>query len=288
MEVNNDLEMEVLDQSIFPEEINTITPISFWRGLWMAVQFALIQFAAIIPIGIIGFIIYGMDNPTAVNNFIMSLGLPVAFLVGAWYFYKKRGLIDTAFTWKSNFSILIIIGLFLMYGVNYIIGEITTYLPGYEAMLDMYTSMFEGINPMALLIGGAFIGPICEEIIFRGVILEGLAKKYSPTKAIIFSALIFGLIHMQPLQVIGAFFAGLILGWIYLKTQSLWIVIALHVINNFIAFTFTDLGTESTREIIDNDLLYVGTFALSAIVAYAAYWGFNKVNQPKETIRQYT
>jgi len=227
------------------------------------------------------------NDPAAANNFIMSVGLPVAFLAGAWYFYKKRGLIDTAFTWKSNFPVLIIIGLFLMYGVNYIIGEITTYLPGYEAMLEMYMSMFEGINPTALLIGGAFIGPVCEEIIFRGVILEGLAKKYNPTKALIFSALIFGLIHMQPLQVIGAFFAGLILGWIYLKTQSLWVVIALHVIHNFVAFTFADLGTASTREMIGNDLLYAGTFVLSAIVAYAAYWGFNKVSPPKEAVEEY-
>lgn len=287
MEVHKPIDEEIENTSIFPEAADIIAPVSFWGGLWMGIQFLLIQIATMIPIGMIGLFVYGLDDQAGFNNFIMALGLPVAFLAGAWYFYKKRGLIDTAFTWKSNFPLLILIGLFLMYGVNYIIGEITTYLPGYEAMLDMYMSMFEGINPMALLIGGAFIGPVCEEIIFRGVILEGLAKKYNPTKALIFSALIFGLIHMQPLQVIGAFFAGLILGWIYIKTQSLWVVIALHIINNFVAFTFADLGTESTREIIGNDLLYAGTFALSTVVAYGAYWGFNKFSQPKEGIEQY-
>ncbi len=286
MEIDNALNPEVIDTAAFPEA-DTITPLSFGRGLWMGIQFLLIQMLALLPVAILGIIVYGMDNQEGMNNLIMFLGLPLAFIAGAWYFYKQSGLIDTAFEWKSNFPLLIIIGLFLMYGINYIVGELMTYLPGYDAMLAMYQEMFAGMNPMALLLGGALIGPICEEIIFRGVILEGLAKKYDPTKALIFSALIFGLVHLQPLQVIGAFFAGLILGWIYLKTQSLWVVIALHIINNFIAFTFSDLGTESTRELIGNDLLYVGSFALSAAIAYAAYLAFNKFNKTEASVTEY-
>jgi len=286
MESDNALNKEILDSTIFPQE-ETIPPLSFGQGLWMGVQFLLIQFAVSLPVAILGFIIYGMDNQEGINNFLMLVGLPLAFLVGTWYFYKKRGLIDTAFEWKSNFPLLIITGLFLMYGVNYVIGEFMTYLPGYDAMLEMYQAMFAGIDPMVLLLGGVLIGPVCEEIFFRGIILEGFAKKYDPTKAIIFSALIFGLIHLQPLQVIGAFFAGLILGWIYLKTKSLWVVIALHVINNFIAFTFADLGTESTRELIGNDLLYIGSFALSAAIAYGAYLAFNRFNKSKELVDEY-
>ena len=286
MEIDNALNPEVIDTTLSPTE-KTIKPLSFGRGLWMGVQFLLIQILALIPVAILGAVIYGIDDQEGMNNLIMFLGLPLAFLAGAWYFYKQRGLIDTAFAWKSNFPLLIVIGLFLMYGINYVVGELMTYLPGYEAMLAMYQEMFAGMNPMALLLGGALIGPICEEIIFRGVILEGLAKKYDPTKALIFSALIFGLVHLQPLQVIGAFFAGLILGWIYLKTQSLWVVIALHVINNFVAFTFSDLGTESTRELIGNDLLYVGSFALSAAIAYGAYLAFNKFNKTEESVAEY-
>ena len=286
MEIDDALNTEVIDTTLLPKEA-TMTPISFGRGLWMGIQFLLIQIVVFIPVAIIGAIIYGVDNQEGMNNFIMFLGLPLAFLAGTWYFYKKRGLIDTAFRWKRSFPLLIIIGLLLMYGVNYIAGELMTYLPGYDAMLEMYQAMFAGINPIALLIGGALIGPVCEEIIFRGVILEGLAKKYNPTKALIFSALIFGIIHLQPLQVIGAFFAGLILGWIYLKTESLWVVVVLHIIHNFVAFTFADLGTASTRELFGNDLLYIGSFILAAAIAYGAYWAFNKFNDPKEAKAEY-
>lgn len=278
-----------LDLPNSTEEGNLIKPLSLGGGFWVAIQFLLIQILVFIVVGVIGLGINGgvdmngVEDEQALNNFLMSFGLPLAFLAGAWYLYKKRGLISTAFAWKSNFIKLIPLGLLMMYGVTYILGEIMTYMPGYEAMLEMYQSMFAGINPTALLIGGALIGPICEEIIFRGIILEGLAQKYNPTKAIIFSALIFGIIHLQPLQVISAFFIGLILGWIYLKTQSLWVVIALHVINNTIAFTFADLGTESTRASIGNDLFYLGTFALAGIIAYLAYLGFKKV-EPTEPV----
>ena len=274
MEANSTLSVE---NSVNTQETPTPQPISFWKGVGIGLAFLGIQLLVIIPIMIIGFAIFGMDNEEAGINFTMGLGLPLAFIIATWVFYKKRGLINTAFQWNFNFLKLIPLGLVLVSGVSYVVGEAMTYMPDYQALLESYKAMFAGINPIVLIIGGVIIGPICEEIIFRGVILEGLQKKYNPTKAIIFSALIFGLIHLQPLQVISAFFAGLVLGWIYLKTQSLWVCIALHVINNFISFTFEDFGTESTREYFGNDLLYLGSFAVAALIAYLGYWGFKKV-----------
>lgn len=46
--------------------------------------------------------------------------------------------------------------------------------------------------------------PILEELIFRGIILKGLLKNYSPLKSILISSLLFGLIHLNPWQFIGA------------------------------------------------------------------------------------
>jgi membrane protease YdiL (CAAX protease family) len=78
--------------------------------------------------------------------------------------------------------------------------------------------------------------PVLEELLFRGIILKGMLNmKMNPTKAIVVSALIFGLIHGNPWQTTGAFFLGLVLGWVYQKTQSLIIPILLHAFNNGIA-----------------------------------------------------
>jgi len=280
MEANSTLSTSAIEPTIDREQKNI--PLTFKKGLWYGIQFLLLQFAISIPIAIAGFAIYGMSDQAAANNFLISLGTPIVFIVGAWYFYKKSGLIETAFQWEANYIKLAPLALLLIFSISYIVGQIMTLLPGYKAMLEMYKAMFAGVNPIGLFIGAALIGPICEEIIFRGVILEGLAKKYSPTKAIVFGALIFGIIHLQPLQVINAFFLGLALGWIYLRTQSLWVCIIAHVLYNAIALS-GDMGeTESVRGYFDNDLYYFGSFALAALVIYLTYKGIQKVmgNQP--------
>jgi len=144
------------------------------------------------------------------------------------------------------------------------------------AVFILLRRRFAGIDMIYLFIGGVIIGPICEEIIFRGIIQEGFLHTYSPNKAILFSALIFGGIHLVPLQVLSAFLAGLLLGWIYWKTRSLWIVMILHIINNYIAFSFTDLDTHSAKDLFSNELFYYGSFGVALLVMYGSYILFNK------------
>lgn len=270
-------------------------PTNFWMGALLAVLFLGIQLAVMLVLLIIGMFKFGVAKYGAENlesnmdliladtmPFAMKWGLPLAFIIGALLIYLWRGMATYAFRWKNNFIPLTIFGFLMVLGISSVIGEIMTYMPGYEAFLEQYKAMFEGIDPTVLLIGGAFVGPICEEIIFRGVILEGFLRKYDPMKAILFSALIFGIIHLQPLQVVGAFFSGAVLGWIYYKTRSLWVCIFIHIINNFLAFTFEDVGTESTREFFGNDLLYAGSFLIIPGLVYLAYLAFEKINRPNE------
>lgn len=78
----------------------------------------------------------------------------------------------------------------------------------------------------------AVLGPILEELLFRGAITKVLLQRYSPTKAIIFSALIFGISHFNPTQVIGACLVGLLLAWLYYKSGSIVPGIIVHLLNN--------------------------------------------------------
>ena len=102
------------------------------------------------------------------------------------------------------------------------------------------------------------IGPILEEVLFRGIILDGFLKRYKPIKAIFWSAFLFGLFHLNPWQFIPGFFIGLLLAWIYLKTRSLIPVILIHVVNNSLSYSimylygkdvdsFRDLFTEASE-----------------------------------------
>jgi len=99
-----------------------------------------------------------------------------------------------------------------------------------------YLEIFSPIMEYNILMSFLFIViafPLLEEIIYRGIILDGLLNNHSRSFAIIFSALIFALIHMILIQIIPAFFSGLLLGWLYLRYRSLLLVFFAHAVNNF-------------------------------------------------------
>lgn len=78
---------------------------------------------------------------------------------------------------------------------------------------------------------------LMEEFAMRGITL-GLFRRWGDGFAIIVSAVLFGLMHGNFTQIPFAFLVGLVLGYIRIKTGSLWIACAVHAINNFISVLF--------------------------------------------------
>ena len=116
--------------------------------------------------------------------------------------------------------------------------------------------------------------PILEELIFRGIILNGLLKSYSPLKSIIISSLLFGLIHLNPWQFIGASIGGILSGWVYFKTKKITLPIIIHMTNNSLAFFssyFDSRNVNLTKSISEYSLteLYGGTTNLIIILTVA-------------------
>ncbi len=74
-------------------------------------------------------------------------------------------------------------------------------------------------------------GPILEELVFRGVLLEGL-RKYGNVFGIIMSAVMFGLMHQNFMQCLPAVTMGIVWGYMAVKTGSLIPGIIIHIINN--------------------------------------------------------
>lgn len=93
-------------------------------------------------------------------------------------------------------------------------------------------------------LAATFIVPIYEELFFRGFIHNGLRNSFGMWGAIIGSSLLFGLFHIIPAQVITAFLLGLVLGWLYEKSGSLWAVILCHVVNNGLAMLLTIISSQ--------------------------------------------
>lgn len=80
------------------------------------------------------------------------------------------------------------------------------------------------------------IGPLVEEIVFREGVL-GYMIRHDANKwgSIFFSALLFGLVHINPIQIPFAIFVGILLGMIYVKSKSILFTGFIHCLNNAIA-----------------------------------------------------
>lgn len=84
------------------------------------------------------------------------------------------------------------------------------------------------------------VAPIVEEVVFRGVLLSGLASRMRVGWAIVISAAIFGCVHLPDFKfawypVPALILMGVLLAWLRVRTHSLWPSIVLHATNNFVA-----------------------------------------------------
>jgi membrane protease YdiL (CAAX protease family) len=84
-----------------------------------------------------------------------------------------------------------------------------------------------------ILVG--ILGPIAEEVFFRGFVLPGLIKRFGIGRSLLISSLVFGLFHIDPGAIVPTFALGLALGWVYLKTGSIWPAMFAHGLHNTVA-----------------------------------------------------
>ena len=80
----------------------------------------------------------------------------------------------------------------------------------------------------AIVFAFLLVAPVTEELLFRGVILNGLNDRYGPGVALVLSSLLFGIAHLDPTASIYATGAGLVLGFVALKTGSTTVSIVVH------------------------------------------------------------
>ncbi|MEM8883904.1 MAG: type II CAAX endopeptidase family protein [Planctomycetota bacterium] len=78
-----------------------------------------------------------------------------------------------------------------------------------------------------------FVAPPIEEFLFRGLLLRGFLRTFSPGKAVVLSAFVFAVIH-NPVSFVPVFLVGLCTAALFLRSRSLWPPIALHMVYNAI------------------------------------------------------
>lgn len=165
------------------------------------------------------------------------------------------------------YATLIIIGFRLFYAGS--IAHLTHLMPIPKYITDAFEQL--NSNYVYLLLSVCIFAPFIEEFLYRGIILSGLLKKYSPLTSIILSSLIFAIVHMNLPQGINAFILGLFLSLVYYKTKNLYICIFMHFINNLCA-NFIIMIPINLTIIIVQSIIFI------LIGIYIMYFALKKFN----------
>lgn len=111
-----------------------------------------------------------------------------------------------------------------------------------EALVDSYLRLFHPAGPgewAALATVAILLAPVLEELLFRGLLLAAVKRRFGIRTAVVSTALLFALIHAKPLQVAAALPLGVILAAYVARGGSVYVTMAAHIIGN--AFSFLGL-----------------------------------------------
>jgi len=125
-------------------------------------------------------------------------------------------------------------------GASVVLGELAGMVPMPESLQKFFESMM-GENRTASFLAAVVVAPLAEEFYFRGWMLQGFLGRYSKTRAVLASATIFALFHLNPWQAVGAFLFGIASAWLFMRTGSLIPSIVSHAVGNSSWFLYMSL-----------------------------------------------
>ena len=197
----------------------------------------------------------------------------VALFLGKRYTKISWGYIERRQVWPAVGISVAIAATFLLALMSfYELIDFDNLIPtDTELMAERARQHYSGI---AGILYGCLLGPLAEEIGFRGVLLGGLLKtRCRPWLAILISAFFFGLFHGF-VGFFGAMLFGVVLGWLYWRTGSLIPGTIVHIVNN--SLSFIDLSGQTNTVCL---IVLVGSLV---VLTFGLRWFGIKVN-PKNT-----
>ena len=241
-----------------------------------------------------------MDNITSNTIYLIFATLlsPLAFLL-IFFLVNKTSRVDykTALNFKAKLNwkylvVTLVLSLICVFGMSNFVNlfDAVLSLMGFNGSYSLPIPLDNFGYLVLNLILLAVLPAICEELIFRGIIFNGL-KQYGDKKAVFLSALLFMLVHSSVEQTIYSFFVGIVLALLYLRTGSIIYPIILHFTNNAIVvvmnYIYTQNGTNLGFELSTFNILFSIALMILTILCIAITFNIilkkrNKDNISKE------
>ena len=127
-----------------------------------------------------------------------------------------------------------------------------------DKLLDSFFVLRSPFYFMVLTVVMALLPAICEEVFFRGTIQNILLDfECSPRAAILISGLAFAAIHLEFNNFLAIWCMGIVLGMLYYYTDSLWVSITAHFLNNFmvVAGKYAYMNGSIKSDVLSSDAL---------------------------------
>lgn len=109
-------------------------------------------------------------------------------------------------------------------------------LPMPEVFKKLFAELLNAKAPVGLFLAIVVAAPLAEEFICRGILLPALRDRWGTGTALVVSSLAFGAMHLNPWQFGYATLIGLVLGWLRIRTGSVFPGVLMHALNNGISW----------------------------------------------------
>ena len=187
-----------------------------------------------------------MDQYMGFSTLIEGVAALITIPVMLFLFHRDRvkerlaGFIPNkkAPLWKYSAGLLMALALSLGLNNLILIGNLSNMSESYQATMEAFYSspLLEQIIVLAVLV------PVNEEMVFRGLLYRRLRERGTYMQAALYSALVFGLMHMNLVQMIYGFILGMMLAYLYEKYGSVKAPVAAHIVMNLLSVLATEFG----------------------------------------------
>ena len=226
-----------------------------------------------------------VDQAFHQSPYVIQLSILAGFVLAVLYAKRQTDrtwpeiLLFDAVSWQLYIPLgVAVVGLAIV-GLD--LGNLLRHLVSpSEGMLDVVGNPTGKEKPYPLRLYSMVIqAPLFKEVLFRGVILGGLLAHRTPARAIVWSAVLFAIIHINPWQFPAAFLLGIVFAWVVVQTGSLLPAIVGHAMNNFLIVTASHLGVIGSKgDISAGTLLPWWMHGCGMLLALIGLWWFKKMS----------
>lgn len=209
-------------------------------GAWQAVYITVVAYVLSILGAALADIFLGNKLPDVQKSFLVYAVNTAILLIVALIFIRSRKIaFKKLFEIPNKSSLYMVPVYYLAYMILTVLVQlIMQTVPGYNVNQDQATGFTDvaGAGLVLVFISLVVLPPLGEEVIFRGILYNGLKTKTKKITAALITSLLFGLAHMQWNVGADTFVLSMVIIYGYEKEKTLWLPIGVHAIKNFVAF----------------------------------------------------